>query len=203
MVGIEKKKVKIWLIRESKGSRNYYLTSDPEFVRDFKKNRRHHGNLVWCRCFLETGKYSVWTYMWALRTYLNLKVNLHISESLMRQSAINRGYLKPFEKASWKDTYRFTSYNENIKVIKEFRARLKDIERRLWIFRNILGEESVDFINLRDLVEPKRKHINTYDIGRYDVWRNPDKYEVKFGNYYVIKKPQKEISWWDKIKSWL
>jgi hypothetical protein len=207
MVGMNDKKVnKIWLIRESKGSDIYYLTGDPKFVEYFKSHRRHWGNLIWARGLVEDKRYSYWAHLWLLKTYLVILEDVgksflgpwaHISPGTDKiKTDIGNGLYKFSPKYTFKDTYRFDfRLNRNaLCVIKCFRNRLRFIEGVIWDHRNFLGECSLDYSNLKFLIEP-RHGLPKNPKGPYDRWRMPE----------PPKKHKVPISWiariWKKIRA--
>ena len=158
MVGI---KDKIWLIRLNRGSNEYIITTNPEFVEFFKKHRRHCGSLVWCRCFIQNKKYTIWTYLWLIKTFMVLKREEGIAKIYHAHSYGNSPEFKinTVLKKKDKDSYYFNVYehsslNEN-KVIKVFRTPLKEIENTVWHYRRVIGIDPVDYTNLKELLAPK------------------------------------------------
>ena len=172
---------KIWLIRESKGSPKYYITGDPEFVKWFKGHRRHWGNLVWCRGLVEDNRYSYWAHLWLLKTYFVVMNHwgrrfylppYYEERREPIKSEIGPGLLTFTKKHTFKDTYEFdfkgTWYED--KVIQSFHNKLRFIEGVIWRDRNLLGDCSLDFGNIRDLIEPRHR-LPKNPEGPYDEFR--------------------------------
>jgi hypothetical protein len=209
MVGINKKVSKIWLIRESKGSNIYYLTGDPDFVKSFKSHRRHWGNLVWARGLTEDRRYSYWAHLWLLKTYLVILSEVgkgywylptwgrDISPEKERlKTDIGGGLYRFSPKYIFRDTWRF-DFSSNYysgDIIKNFHNRLRVIEGIIWDHRNFTGECSLDWSNIKFLIEP-RHVLPKNPQGPYDRWRMPEE----------PKKHKAPMSWlsklWRKIRA--
>jgi len=193
---------KIWLIRESKGSNTYYLTGDPEFVKYFKSHRRHWGNLIWVRGLTEDRRYSYWAHLWLLKTYMIILSDIgggrwflvpwrDVNPDTEKiKTDIGEGSYSIGSKHTYKDTWRFdfSSNHYSDRVIKNFRNRLRYIESIIWDHRNFTGECSLDWPNIKFLIEP-RHILPRVPQGPYDRWRMPEE----------PKKHKAPISWLSKI----